>query len=194
VPKRYDPSQPRDPGGEGGGQWVKAADFDLAADTEAAELKAYMTMVAAAKAGSRDNNLTYKSIEEFVLKNGRAFSSPVAGLPKGFKGMKMGFCFMNAYQLADMRPDLTYVEGFASYRGVPMAHAWVVDKQNRVIDPTWFTDKKGTPNHWTTKSDHHRYFGVKFKIDDVRKTIFARGKYGVLHNPEQGFPLLRGER
>ena len=127
---------------------------------------------------------TYSSVEDYVLKNGQAFATP-NGLPKGVRERALGMCYMNAYQLVDARSDLTYVEGFATFRGVPMGHAWAVDAKNNVVDPTW----AGKKNHKVDANT--QYFGVKMKIDDVRKTIFARGKYGVLYNYEEKFPLLK---
>jgi predicted ABC-type ATPase len=143
-------------------------------------LRDYLEMVSKmSEAGPRG------SIEEYVLKNGQAFQSSTRKLPESVRAGKLGLCFMNAYQAADTHSNLTYVEGFATVYGAPIAHAWTVDERNRVIDPTW-----SGKNMLTSGT---AYFGVKMPIDKVRETIYARGKYGVLHNPEQGFPLLRGE-
>ena len=133
--------------------------------------------------GNPPEGFEYGGVHDFILKNGRAFQSPTS-LPSDVRQRKLGLCFMNAYQLVDGRPDLTYVEGIASYKGIPIDHAWAVDKDNHVIDPTWAGNKDYLPGD-------HKYFGVKIPIETVRKTIFVRGKYGVLYNPEQGFPLLK---
>lgn len=48
-------------------------------------------------------------------------------------------CFRNAFRLADERPELTYVEGFALPEGTDFfhyRHAWCVDNDELVVDPT----------------------------------------------------------
>lgn len=64
--------------------------------------------------------------------------------------MALGQCYQNAYRLMDNR-SMTYCEGYAAIKGlgIPIAHAWVVDSDGFVIDPTW---KDGT-----------EYFGVRFE-------------------------------
>jgi len=102
-------------------------------------------------------------------------------LPEDVRRGEKKLCFMNAYQLAEMRKDLIYVEGYAVAKGLPIAfiHAWCIDRNDNVIDPTW--------------GEGDSYFGIPLDLDYVRHTILARGMYGVLDNMEQGFPALRGE-
>lgn len=124
---------------------------------------------------NRKNGWKYSCIEEFVLKNGKAFS--------GFEKVKRGRqkeCFKNAFYLADYNPDLQYVEGYATFSniGLPVLHAWCV-KDGKVYDPTW---KNG-----------NEYFGVVFDLSYVRKTILARKRFGVIDNFEHQFPLLSGK-
>ena len=60
-------------------------------------------------------------------------------LPRPFKPMPPKQCFVNAARLVGRYPRLTYVEGFA-YRetvGLPIHHAWAVDEDRQVVDPTW---------------------------------------------------------
>ena len=131
------------------------------------------------KSMNRQNGWKYSCMEEFVLENGK-LSTDVAGKVK--RG-KMKECFKNAFQLADRYEDeLTYVEGFAVSKGVPLhvLHAWCVDKQKKVHDPTW--------------KDGAEYFGVEFDLMYVRKVIVQRKHYGVIDNWEGQWPLLRGER
>ena len=119
----------------------------------------------------------YSCIEEFVLKNGQEFTSQNG---KKLKRGRMKECFKNAYHLAD-DSALIYVEGYATSLGlgVPFLHAWCVDTEGKVYDPTW---KNGG-----------EYFGVPFDLKYVRKTIFRREKFGVIDNVEMGFPLLVGK-
>jgi len=120
----------------------------------------------------------YSCFEAFVLKNGEPFVVNGIKVKRG----KIKECFKNAFYLADYNPDLTYVEGYAIFSGIglPVLHAWCVDKDGKVYDPTW-------------KTLGDEYFGVKFDIEFVRKTILARRRFGVIDNFEKEFPLLKGE-
>lgn len=133
----------------------------------------YLEAVAKIMAGEK---LKYSSFEEFVLRNGRQFyfACPISkvGKPKE--------CFKNAYLLAENK-GLIYVEGYAITKGVPVPtlHAWCIDKNDAVYDPTW--------------KDGIDYFGVPFDINYVRKTMLKTRVFGVIDNIKMGFPLLTGE-
>jgi len=60
-------------------------------------------------------------------------------LPRPYRPMPPKQCFTNAARLVGRYPKLTYVEGFAVREsiGFPMHHAWAVDADRNVIDPTW---------------------------------------------------------
>jgi hypothetical protein len=54
--------------------------------------------------------------------------------------------------------ELFYAEGFATTKPgqfIPMQHAWLVDEQGEVVDPTW------------ENAYEHLYFGVVFKTSFV---------------------------
>lgn len=75
-----------------------------------------------------------------LLTYGRTFvASP---LPSDVKTMKAMCCYLNAYTLAATAPErFTYYEGYGSLvraNGWPLAHAWCVDQDDRVVDPTWW--------------------------------------------------------
>jgi hypothetical protein len=70
------------------------------------------------------------------LNNEGRFYAPKP-LPKRYKARPQKQCFKNAFDLAvKTRAALMYVEGFA-FCYIPTHHAWVVDDQGNVIDPTW---------------------------------------------------------
>lgn len=120
----------------------------------------------------------YSGFEHFVKENGR-FYTPRA-LPTDVSEGKIKDCFMNAWHLATERKDLTYVEGYAIGTAIiPVLHAWCVDKNGNVIDPTWGTAKA--------------YYGVSFPTDFVIKTAMSRKKFGIIDNMEEGFPLMRSK-
>jgi hypothetical protein len=123
----------------------------------------------------------YLGLEDFVLQNGKEFQ--LAPYTEDLPGEETGKgeCFKNAYQTFISAEKLRYVEGFASVASVriPLLHAWCVDKNGKVFDPTW---KDGV---W--------YFGVVFNLDYISAVQAARGKYGVIHAWDIHCPLISGK-
>ncbi|WP_414530487.1 hypothetical protein [Nodularia chucula] len=80
----------------------------------------------------------HKSIQSLLLANGIPFEkqikSPFKGEPKS--------CFKNCYQALWNYPQLNYCEGFAINSNVSIAvsHAWLVNNDGEVIDPTWISN------------------------------------------------------
>lgn len=129
-----------------------------------------------AKLQPRPKGFIYSNIYDFVLKNGSEHipNDPIINM--GEKGM----CFMNSFNLVENKNgSLRYVEGYAYKVCIPMLHAWAIDENNYVYDPTW--------------KDGKAYYGVTFPLDYVRKIILRRKKWGVLDCWEIGWPLLTGE-
>lgn len=131
----------------------------------------------------RDMNLDsprkFLSMEEFVLSYGKIYKPrhrteqvPVSTVHE---------CFRNSIELLYTSNDYTYVEGYMFCHVIPIYHAWCIDKSGNIIDPTI----EKPQSNWV-------YMGVAFKTDFVLKTITERGIYGIIDNPEQKFPLLRG--
>lgn len=123
---------------------------------------------------------SYNTEADFILKNGRGFEWHK--LPRGMRSGRPRECFRNAASLALCKPDLyTYVEGYAINRSVavrPVAHAWCIDPADFVVDTTW---EEGAD-----------YFGVPFRHEYLRRVLDARRDYGLINNPEMGFPLVTG--
>lgn len=108
----------------------------------------------------------HTGIDDLILANGRDFTKISKDLPEGVERGKMGDCYANAFTAAMENPDLIYVEGYAEGGAfMPLAHAWVVDKQGTVYDPTW---TKGTA-----------YFGVPLQTSFVGRVIARAGYYSV---------------
>ena len=120
----------------------------------------------------------YCCAEDFVLQNGQLYVPKPFLLDTTHRTPKE--CFCNATHLA-LETGLTYVEGFA-FRIIPFLHAWCVDDDGNVYDPT------------LQDSDTVEYYGVKFDIDFVLETVEDKGTYGVIDNWERRFPLLRGDK
>lgn len=131
----------------------------------------------------RDTPPPFYGAEDFLLRFGRAWPAPK--LPRkltGFKRGRMGHCFHNAYALVDAQPHrFRYCEGYAM-KIIPVIHAWVIDVDGNVVDPTW------------KQQEDSRYFGVIYNFDYVRKAVSEAKHYtSMLDNPFSGYPLLSGK-
>lgn len=107
-------------------------------------------------------------MQRFVVRQG-VISQPLEKLPKSVKKAKKGECFTNAYNLA-LYSGYQYVEGYATSAdfGILIHHAWVLDKDGRVVDNTW--DRPAAC----------QYMGVKISNEDLEAETSKNGVYGVL--------------
>ena len=115
-----------------------------------------------------DNNIPLR----FLLTHGRDYAIG----PETFKGPRgeVHGCYKNATHLALANESLTYVEGTVYCYGVGIDHAWCVDWDGVVIDPTLEADKDGKLDRITA------YFGVPFRKDYLRKASLWNKVYGLL--------------
>lgn len=89
-----------------------------------------------------------------------------------YKG-KIGFCFREAYRLANMDSIFIYCEGYAASEqlSIPLDHAWCVNRETQeVYDPVW-NNKKVTGV---------AYCGLPLNIKFVNEVILQTRHYGVL--------------
>lgn len=142
--------------------------------TEREEVLAYCRMVQSVRGRLRPEGWTYTGMEDFLLDRGTFWTA--APLPPNVRQMTPKACFWNALKMAQRhRRTWRYVEGLAL--GIlPVHHAWVVDADGVVIDPTWETPGRA-------------YFGVVFDVDE---RLVAEGP--VLDNWRKGFPVYRWPR
>ena len=79
----------------------------------------------------------YGGFEELTLDCGIEMS--FAPLPEDIDRGLPKSCYYNSFQLLKEDLDLTYCEGYAlePELPLPLIHAWLVNKDGRVIDPTW---------------------------------------------------------
>lgn len=123
----------------------------------------------------------YSCIEEFVLRHGEVWTPQE--LPRRFAPRQPKACFFNAATIVRQarrsgRRPLRYVEGFATTAGLGLAvhHAWAVDEEGLVIDPTWTTAGPGIA-----------YLGIVFDLDQLPRGAGS----SVLDNWHDGWPLLQ---
>lgn len=106
-------------------------------------------------------------VGDFYLDLGQARET--APLPDNVRRGEMRQCYMNAGLLSTEHSEFAYCEGFAMRSGLfPMHHAWCLNDQGRVIDPTWPHDEK------------NEYLGVALNPNFVVMSSLKTGLWGVL--------------
>ena len=137
--------------------WVTMEVFNEPVTEDVDSIKDYLGMVA---------KIQPTGMDAFIKKYGRKYDVDHATY-KGKRGTQKQ-CFMNAGRLAIANPNLTYVEGYIMFMGIPIHHAWCVTKNNTVVDPTL-----------KNNDDLTVYFGVPFKTDYLNKTILKTKYWGI---------------
>ena len=120
--------------------WLSATRTDVFTPTRA--MRPFLKWASAQYALPEEYH--YRNKEALLLKHGRFFKAtrtrPEA-VPLGKLRDGQGQCFTNAFwQVITDSKTWRYAEGYAiSGRGilVPVHHAWLLDEQGRVVDPTW---------------------------------------------------------
>lgn len=107
--------------------------------------------------------------EQFILDHGMACGPRVqTDLPM----MEMKQCYYNSYESVtcfDVDSDeWFYCEGYAvrGSLGLPLSHAWLVNREGEVIDRTW---------DWNDADEEFAYFGVPFTPDYIRRNAVLNG-------------------
>ena len=117
----------------------------------------------------------------FVLKHGRQFIAD--DLTYAGKRGKPQQCYANAGREALDNSGKTYVEGYVLVHGGPIEHAWLVDGEGKVQDPT-IRDGRGIDG----------YFGVPIKTEYLREQILKSGHWGVFGHLGTHDPLTDDPR
>jgi predicted ABC-type ATPase len=122
-----------------------------------------------------------------VAKEGKAYKAPTEDMPERYRSMRgqPKMCFQNSTELAMMHPELKYVEGYASPPGIglPIHHAWCVDKDGNVVDPTW--------KHGTDAEHPAAYRGIEVSPTGLSHILDKTGHYGVLDHRDSAGLLER---
>lgn len=149
---------------------------------DASTITSYLDgMIAIKQKMMKPEEFQYWGQEDFVKQYGQAFGDKVHQ-PVYARRSTPKECYANATHLAMEDSNLIYCEGYI-LRVIPIPHAWCVDYDGVVFDPT-IQDNKGC-----------EYFGVPFSTEFLFKMMAIETKkhYGLLDDPEQRFPLLRGK-
>jgi hypothetical protein len=119
---------------------------------------------------SRTHNLLYKSTYRLVLDYGKPFNNRL--IPSPFRG-KIKQCYQNCFDPLWRRKDWYYCEGYAidDDLNLAIAHAWLINDNGQVIDPTWKDNASGAT-----------YFGVVFQHEYVFEIAKITKCYGILEN------------
>jgi hypothetical protein len=121
---------------------------------------------------------TYSCAEDWLLTNCR-FWEP-SPLPPWVKPMRPQYCYLNAYILARRsKGRYRYVEGVAHSILPAVPHAWCVDDDDHVIDPTW------------REEIGRSYFGKVFDWRELAELHKATEHYSIIYDAERGFPLMQ---
>lgn len=110
---------------------------------------------------------SYFGAENALLEYGRPMAGPrdrPAYLPAGEKRQCYANCVKAILLPCPRHQELFYAEGFATTKPgqfIPMQHAWLVDQQGHVVDPTW------------EDAHEHLYFGVVFRTSFVLDMLRA---------------------
>lgn len=126
----------------------------------------------------------YAGAVDFVLQHGEEFES--APIPKEYQLLAPKLCFANAL-LASELYGLTYVEGYASYLGFPVHHAWNVDDEGRLIDLTWAAIENETARH--VPIPNSAYLGVRFSAGRAYDAQWD-GDASILDDWHRKWPIL----
>lgn len=98
-----------------------------------------------------------------LCEHGRAMTPKIVNDLSGTR--EMGQCYRNSALLM-MNDEFTYCEGYALKPGlIPLEHAWLLDRDGLVIDPTW--------------PEECEYFGVPMKDEFVLEMATSIQHYGI---------------
>lgn len=107
--------------------------------------------------------------------------------PRSFAGRRgrQGECYRNAALLA-MGSGLIYVEGYVAVYGVPIEHAWCIDDDGAVVDPTMRPAVDGTFDRITD------FYGVPFETQYVSQAANTNAVWGLFnwHYAQRTLPKL----
>jgi hypothetical protein len=115
-------------------------------------------------------------VYEFLLLHGQEFQGTkwTKFRGRGYRKMTPRQCFLNAWMMSLIFNELTYYEGFAYSGLITVHHAWCIDSEGLVVDPTWRAKNYKLPEiEW-------EYFGVGFDSHKLKGWWWAKETSSVL--------------
>ena len=150
---------------------------ETAADRELYEF--LVTFREARETSKRPPIFAYSCLEDWLLKHGTFFTPK--NLPSTVRPMGLQQCYENAWRVAQRTKAYHYVEGFAIGM-IPVLHAWLIDRDGNVIDPTWASRTAGIGS---------AYMGVELNLEEVRRSRRA-GCYCLTMDYKRDYPVQQG--
>lgn len=131
-----------------------------------AVIKRHLSVIAEMQSARPLPTNIVRTFATLQLDHGRTY--PVGERTFAGGRMQPKMCYRNAGLLALDDASLTYVEGFTTTIGIPIEHAWCIDAEGEVIEPTL---KPGGAN---------AYFGVPFRTSFLRSELLRRMVWGII--------------
>jgi hypothetical protein len=142
-----------------------------------------------------DHPFRYVAPEELVLFNAVPVNCRITDthLP----AMRLGNCFGNAFEIALTDDAMRYHEGWAYMEGsIPTHHAWLVDADGAVHDPTWLSMRERHQSKFVEDRNEMRcvYMGVHIPIVAHMMWYLTHGTMNLLADGEMTRPevLING--
>lgn len=132
----------------------------------AENIKQHLTVIASMHAERLNTSPFKRSRATLQLDHGREYR--VTEKTYAGKRQRAKMCYRNAALLAMSDDSLTYVEGYVTTFGIPLEHAFCVDSEGNVVDPTLKPDLE------------HAYYGVPFRMSFVREELIRRKVWGII--------------
>ena len=145
------------------------------------DLKSYVDMLQDMQPRKLGKGYVYNGPDDALARHGRMWPVAADQSPGEAVLSVAKECFDNAYRLA-RRSKLRYVEGYA-LGVIPLKHAWVLNDQDEVIDPTWHKLQLGLGT---------AYYGAVIPLNLMAKARRGGSATG-LFDWMGHFPLLRHE-
>lgn len=86
--------------------------------------------------------------------------------------MRIKDCYRNCGTRASRHLTMTYCEGYIQFLGIPISHAWLLNRKGEVIDPTLRRTEDDPPTP---------YVGVAFRTEYLIRTVLDKDVWGLLH-------------
>jgi len=128
------------------------------------QIQTHLEQIVAIYKNFQNPEIKYFGVADLILHYGKQYTNIINHNKYGPKKQ----CYYNSFKLATTC-DLIYCEGFAINKAVnyfPFEHAWCIDHEDNVIDPTW--------------DDGIDYFGIAFSTNFVVELALKTGCAGVL--------------